>query len=253
MQTLLTSTAFFAPLRWYILGLRYGHWQLEAWENYQKGGFRNRCLIATANGPRYLSIPLEKGKHQATPIQAVRCSERSPWRRDIQQSLQSAYGRSPFFDFYAPSLFALLQAKPLPLHSVPVLIGGVERQPASVYEAATTQATNQLLEEPLSGSLPTANCAAGPLLWDINQAIFNFLQDSLQLPIQLGASPSFQAAAQEGYRDLRHKDSNPAVEPLPYPQLFADRYGFNPDLSILDLLFCLGPEANTYLRRCANQ
>lgn len=33
----------------------------------------------------------------------------------------------------------------------------------------------------------------------------------------------------------------------PYPQVFDDRYGFRPDVSILDLLFNLGPEASDYL------
>lgn len=249
MQTLLTSTAFFAPLRWYILAVRCGHWQLEAWENYQKGGFRNRCLIATANGPRYLSIPLEKGKHQATPIQAVQCSERSPWRREIQQSLQSAYGRAPFFDFYAPPLFALLQEKPLPLHNMPALQAQAEG-PTKNIAVAEDKGAKDLLP---SSSRQAMTIAHGPLLWEINQAAFRFLQDSLQLPIQLAASSSFQTEIGDGYLDLRHKDSSPMIEPLPYAQLFADRYGFNPDLSILDLLFCLGPEANSYLRRCANQ
>lgn len=35
---------------------------------------------------------------------------------------------------------------------------------------------------------------------------------------------------------------NQSVELRPYNQVFADRLGFLPDLSILDLLFCMGPE-----------
>jgi hypothetical protein len=33
----------------------------------------------------------------------------------------------------------------------------------------------------------------------------------------------------------------------PYPQVFSHKYGFIPDLSILDLLFNLGPEVKKYL------
>ena len=35
----------------------------------------------------------------------------------------------------------------------------------------------------------------------------------------------------------------------PYPQVFEDRLGFLPNLSILDLLFCAGPEALAYLQQ----
>ena len=33
----------------------------------------------------------------------------------------------------------------------------------------------------------------------------------------------------------------------PYYQVFAHKFGFQPNLSILDLLFCMGPEAIFYL------
>lgn len=33
----------------------------------------------------------------------------------------------------------------------------------------------------------------------------------------------------------------------PYAQVFQDRFGFQADLSVLDLLFCQGPEAQKYL------
>lgn len=36
-----------------------------------------------------------------------------------------------------------------------------------------------------------------------------------------------------------------------YYQVFADRLPFEPDLSVLDLLFCLGPEAKAYLEAVA--
>lgn len=37
----------------------------------------------------------------------------------------------------------------------------------------------------------------------------------------------------------------------PYPQVFDDRFGFQPGMSALDLLFNLGPEAAEYLQRAA--
>ncbi|NRB63070.1 MAG: WbqC family protein [Saprospiraceae bacterium] len=34
---------------------------------------------------------------------------------------------------------------------------------------------------------------------------------------------------------------------IPYPQVFQEKHGFSPNLSILDLLFCTGPEALSVL------
>ncbi len=34
-----------------------------------------------------------------------------------------------------------------------------------------------------------------------------------------------------------------------YPQVFEDRLGFIPNLSIIDLLMCIGPESNNYLQK----
>jgi len=41
-------------------------------------------------------------------------------------------------------------------------------------------------------------------------------------------------------RDINHKF-------VPYVQVFADKTGFVPNLSVLDLLFCMGPEAQRFL------
>jgi hypothetical protein len=34
-----------------------------------------------------------------------------------------------------------------------------------------------------------------------------------------------------------------------YPQVFSSKYGFIPNLSILDIIFNLGPNSSNYLRR----
>ena len=52
------------------------------------------------------------------------------------------------------------------------------------------------------------------------------------------------------YRDAidpKHPLPDPAFEPRPYYQVFARRHGFRPNLSVLDLLFNMGPEAIFWL------
>ncbi len=60
----------------------------------------------------------------------------------------------------------------------------------------------------------------------------------------------------EDKMDLRHFFS--PKKPVqghfpPYTQVFADRHGFIPNLSILDVLFNLGPEGKIYLSQIAGQ
>jgi hypothetical protein len=56
-----------------------------------------------------------------------------------------------------------------------------------------------------------------------------------------------------GFMDFRevihakHPQDDPEFQPRSYWQVFQHRYGFQPNLSILDLLFCMGPEAVFYL------
>lgn len=47
-------------------------------------------------------------------------------------------------------------------------------------------------------------------------------------------------------KDFRHREFT--FQPVPYHQVFIDRYGFQPDLSIIDLLFNEGPNASAILK-----
>lgn len=101
---LLLELPYAPALPWMALARRADQLVLEAHENYQKGSYRNRCHIAGPQRLQRLSIPLEKGKHQRTPITEVGISYDQPWLHQHWQALQTAYGRSPFFPFYAPTL-----------------------------------------------------------------------------------------------------------------------------------------------------
>jgi hypothetical protein len=58
------------------------------------------------------------------------------------------------------------------------------------------------------------------------------------------------------FRDVIHPkrelEADPLFSPVPYQQVFSEKYGFVPNLSILDLLFNAGPESKSYLRKSAN-
>lgn len=88
-------------------------------------------------------------------------------------------------------------------------------------------------------------------LWDLNQKLLTICLKLLRWPARLTAFG--EGVFPSGIEDIRGQivPSRPFLErkyyePIPYAQLFG--LDFEPNLSILDLLFCAGPEADKILR-----
>ena len=84
---------------------------IEAHEHYQKRSWRNRYYIGSNQGAVSMSIPLKQGKNKSMPIQEVNISYDHPWHVQHFKTLQSIYGKSPFFIYYKDELESLLNKK----------------------------------------------------------------------------------------------------------------------------------------------
>ena len=60
MRPVYIATAYLGPIQQYCKMLQYPEVRIETAENYVKQTYRNRCVIAAANGPLSLSIPIVK-------------------------------------------------------------------------------------------------------------------------------------------------------------------------------------------------
>jgi hypothetical protein len=94
------------------------------------------------------------------------------------------------------------------------------------------------------------------LLWDWNHSLIQFLLSRLGIACTLVPSTSFAVpgSVPDDYRFSIHpKHPQGILSDLgldrPYYQVFADRFGFTSDLSVLDLLFNEGPDALLWLKR----
>lgn len=83
----------------------------EKYEHYQKRSFRNRYLIRDSNGIHALSIPLRKGKNNQLVITEVEISYNTDWIKQHLQSIQTAYGKSPYYNFYKNEFIQLFSAR----------------------------------------------------------------------------------------------------------------------------------------------
>ncbi len=198
MNVLLSST-FFGPVQWYQKLNRAEEAWIEVHDSYQKQTYRNRCLIATTNGIQALTVPVGN---------SMRISDHGNWRHQHWQALTSAYGDSPFFQYYEDDLRPFFTER---------------------WE----------------------------FLYDFNEAIRQKVCELIDIRPKVAFTDCyFKADGPEGdtpFLDLRdaihpkHPLPDPDFLPRRYYQVYEQKNGFLPNLSILDLLFNMGPESIFWL------
>ncbi len=215
-EHLLLSTAYLPPVE-YVAQMAHSRTvYIEQWENYRKQTYRNRCLIAAAGGSMPLTLPVEKPEEGNCSIREVRLSNHGNWQHLHWNALISAYGNSPFFEYYADDFAPFYEKKQAFLldyneELLRLMCSLIGLEPE-------IQRTLQFTHE--GNDLRTANRpeAASVPCTDLREAI----------------SP-------------KHA-SHTGFAALPYYQVFAAQHGFQPNLSIADLLFNMGPESLLVLR-----
>lgn len=68
---------------------------------YDKHGWRNRNQIKTAQGKQWLTIPVHsKGVTEGLPIKDIKIDWSKPWAKNHLKALTFAYAKAPFFSKY---------------------------------------------------------------------------------------------------------------------------------------------------------
>ncbi|MBQ3630533.1 MAG: WbqC family protein [Prevotella sp.] len=234
MTTALLATTYFGPIQWYQKLYRYDKVQIECCETFVKQTYRNRCLIATTQGVQALTVPVRSEKLKTPPSlpegeeqsgggafaicsptgragEVSLISDHGNWRHLHWQAMQSAYGDSPFFEYYEDDLRPFF----------------------------TEHRWERLL--------------------DFNEAIRETMCELLDIHPHVEHTTSFlppttvAGNAQSAIADFRaaihpkHPQPDADFIARPYYQVFASKHGFLPNLSILDLLFNMGPESIFFL------
>lgn len=92
-------------------------------------------------------------------------------------------------------------------------------------------------------------------LFDFNLALLEKLNQILGWNITINLTDNFQTILPKNTLDNRNHISpkihkavkDPQIETVKYAQVFEEKAGFIPNLSILDLIFCTGPQAGFIL------
>lgn len=97
-------TAYFGNIAWYRQLIASGGIDsLDSTERWQKQSGRNRCTIVTANGTQCLTVPVTVPQSHCITSEVL-ISDHGNWRHLHWNALCSAYGMSPFFEFYADDI-----------------------------------------------------------------------------------------------------------------------------------------------------
>ena len=152
-----------------------------------------------------LAIPIVKSDNPKIPITDIEIGYDTPWQKLHFKTIESAYRRSPFYEYYIDDLMMFFEGR---------------------YR----------------------------FLYDFNMEILKTVCGLIKIPFRVGESTEYVKENTE-IVDLRNgihpkinrRTPDPDfVAPL-YTQVFSDKWGFMPDLSILDLLFNTGPETKDIL------
>ena len=216
--TSLLSTAYFPPIEYFVAMANSARVQIESGEMYQKQSYRTRCHINGANGLLVLTLPVRRSAAKGAesshkiPTSELLIDYSKPWLLQHKRALEAAYMSSPFFEYYMDDIYEILDSGEESLLKM------------------NTRLTLKIAE--LAGVETPVELTDG-----------NFIVPGSEQLVQLGI---------EDLRDSIHpKKPAQLLEGLqmnkPYWQVFTNKQGFVPNLSILDLLFNEGPNAISYL------
>ncbi len=207
-------------MQWYQKLNRYDECLIERHESFIKQTYRNRMIIPTTNGPLSLTIPTNHDTSMA--MKDIRISDHANWRHVHWNALMSAYGESPFFEYYQDDIRPFYEKK---------------------YEFLfdfNMEIMEKMIE--LLDIRPNVSVTDRYVLSEerrVKSEEYTSLEAQAQLNTQM-----------RDFRDvIRPKKPLPDAEfePKRYYQVYEQKHGFLPNMSILDLLFNEGNEAIFYL------
>jgi len=182
----------FPSIQWFIMAQKQGKNSLLQQFSAPNNKYTNKYIIAGPNQLQTLTIPLISGSKSDCFAQ-IQIDYSQKWIREHKNALQTAYGKSPFFEYYDYRIFDVFDKQ----------IPELAKLNQSLLELTTKLVGLETIE-------------FSQIENDDAQLIFN--SDKMETP-----TPEFS-------------------------QVFDAKYGFRPKVSILDLLFNLGPLCKDYFQ-----
>ena len=186
---------------------------------YSRQSHQNRARLRTPDGFQWISVPLTNGQHGRT-IYDIQIDYDQNWVKQHLKALRFNYGSTPFFDHYIPEIEELLLRRPETLGSL---------------TTGSVRLVHHFLNSP--GELHVAPPDTGV------EAASDPVDDE-EAPVQ-----RIQLEGRISARDVELARDHARMIRLEMPPYRQNFDGFNPGMSVLDLLFNHGPAAAGMLNR----
>jgi hypothetical protein len=191
---------------------------------YTKQDWRNRNRIKTRGGVAWLTVPVVKAPTN-TLIKDVLINYAEAWPATHQRMIIDAYGKSVYFKKYAEDFFAILEK-----HHERLVDLNIE--------------TTRFFMKVLGITTPTRLVSGLNLSGNKTGKLIGIMQGCKGTEYLSG--PAAKAYIEEDkFADAGISLTWKNYDYAPYPQLWGE---FEPQVSVLDLLFNCGPEARRYLK-----
>lgn len=203
------SSAYLAPVQYYAKFLSAEHILIEQNDSYVKQTYRNRSTIISANGEISLSIPVVHSSKDKTLMKDIRIAEHGNWQHMHWNAIISAYNSTPFFEYYQDDFYPFYHKKYTFLFDL-------------------NEELRVLILKLLNIELPHIEYT--------NEYKTDFSENEIDLRDIIHPKKDWSAL------DL-------SFRPISYYQVFAQKFGFIPNMSIIDLLFNMGNESELILAK----
>jgi len=99
--------AYFGNLEYFWYFVKHNKVTIDIGETYVKQSYRNRSEIYGANGKLNISIPVVRPHGAKSKTNQIKFSAAEDWKKSHWKSIESAYRRTPFYEFYIDQIHDL--------------------------------------------------------------------------------------------------------------------------------------------------
>lgn len=102
---------FFPSIAWLSFAEKQKDIIIDVYENFPKQTFRNRVVLMSSNGLQSITVPIKRLDSSKLLTKEAQISYKENWNIRLWRAIYSNYGKSPFFEYFAPDIEKLLEKK----------------------------------------------------------------------------------------------------------------------------------------------